>query len=91
MNQNVCFPKTHTLHTTELNAADVPVIAANRITTPEMAEELLEDGACDMVSLARPLLADEKWVSKALAGASEDINPCIAWYVSSRRDGPLLV
>ncbi|MGB0210667.1 NADPH-dependent 2,4-dienoyl-CoA reductase [Algiphilus sp.] len=56
----------------------VPVIAVNRINTPEVAEDLLARGACDMVSLARPLLADPDFVSKSAEGRPERINTCIA-------------
>ena len=56
----------------------IPVIAVNRINTPEIAEDLLARGACDMVSLARPLLADPEFVNKAARGGAQDINTCIA-------------
>jgi 2,4-dienoyl-CoA reductase (NADPH2) len=56
----------------------VPVCASNRINTPELAERLLADGAADLVSLARPLLADPDFVAKAAAGRAEEINTCIA-------------
>ncbi|WP_420427143.1 FAD-dependent oxidoreductase [Algiphilus sp.] len=56
----------------------IPVIAVNRINTPEIAEDLLARGACDMVSLARPLLADPDFVNKAARGGAQDINTCIA-------------
>ena len=56
----------------------IPVIASNRINMPEVAEKLLADGICDMVSMARPLLADAEWVNKASAGRSDEINTCIA-------------
>ena len=57
---------------------NIPVVAVNRINTPEVAEDLLARGACDMVSLARPLLADPDFVNKAAAGTPERINTCIA-------------
>ncbi len=57
---------------------NIPVIATNRINTPEIAEGLLASGACDMVSMARPLLADPDFVNKAAAGKSATINTCIA-------------
>ncbi len=65
---------------TELRAAGItiPLVTSNRINTPEVAEQLLADGCADMVSLARPLLADSQFVAKANAGRSEDINTCIA-------------
>ncbi|RJF95987.1 NADPH-dependent 2,4-dienoyl-CoA reductase [Noviherbaspirillum saxi] len=55
----------------------VPLVATNRINTPEVAEQLLADGFCDMVSMARPLLADPFFVSKAEQGRSNEINTCI--------------
>ncbi|HEY6934328.1 MAG TPA: NADPH-dependent 2,4-dienoyl-CoA reductase [Marmoricola sp.] len=56
----------------------VPVCASNRINTPELAEQLLADGTCDLVSMARPFLADPELVSKAATGRLEEINTCIA-------------
>ena len=56
----------------------VPVCASNRINTPEVAEQLLADGSCDLVSMARPLLADPDFVTKAAAGRADEINTCIA-------------
>lgn len=56
----------------------VPVCASNRINTPELAEQLVADGTADLVSLARPLLADPDFVSKAAAGRADEINTCIA-------------
>jgi 2,4-dienoyl-CoA reductase (NADPH2) len=56
----------------------IPLIATNRINMPEVAERILADGDADMVSMARPLLADPDWVNKAKAGRSERINTCIA-------------
>ncbi|MBN2759947.1 MAG: FAD-dependent oxidoreductase, partial [Rhodobacteraceae bacterium] len=56
----------------------IPVITSNRINTPELAEELLAGGAADMVSMARPFLADPDFVAKAAAGRARDIAPCIA-------------
>ncbi|HLW79740.1 MAG TPA: FAD-dependent oxidoreductase, partial [Terriglobia bacterium] len=56
----------------------LPLITANRINTPEMAESILAGGLADMVSMARPLLADPEWVAKAAAGRSDEINTCIA-------------
>ena len=64
----------------ELRAAGVaiPLVTSNRINTPEVGEQVLADGCADMVSLARPLLADPDFVAKAKAGRSQDINTCIA-------------
>ncbi len=56
----------------------IPVITSNRINTPEVAEALLADGAADMVSMARPWLADADFIAKAAAGRAKDIAPCIA-------------
>ncbi len=56
----------------------IPLIATNRINTPEIAEGILDRGAADLVSLARPLLADADFVNKAAADRALDINTCIA-------------
>lgn len=56
----------------------LPVITSNRINTPEVAEQLLADECADMISMARPFLADPEFVNKANANRSEDINTCIA-------------
>ncbi|MFK2875881.1 oxidoreductase [Rhodanobacter hydrolyticus] len=56
----------------------IPLIATNRINMPEVAERVLAEGDADMVSMARPLLADPEWANKARAGRSEHINTCIA-------------
>ncbi len=60
-----------------MGEVSVPLVTTNRINTPEIAERLLADGAADMVSLARPLLADPDFVAKAAAERSEAINTCI--------------
>ena len=60
------------------DAVSIPVVASNRINTPEQAEALLARGEADLVALARPLLADPQFVSKTEAGLSESINTCIA-------------
>ena len=57
---------------------DIPVCASNRINTPEVCEQLLTDGTADLVSMARPLLADPDFVAKAEAGRGDEINTCIA-------------
>jgi 2,4-dienoyl-CoA reductase (NADPH2) len=59
-------------------AVTVPVIASNRINTPELAESLIETGCADLVSMARPLLADPDFVVKAAQGRADEINTCIA-------------
>ena len=56
----------------------IPVITSNRINTAEIAEKLLAEGAADMVSMARPWLADEAFMAKAAAGRAAEIAPCIA-------------
>ncbi|MDT3396564.1 NADPH-dependent 2,4-dienoyl-CoA reductase [Streptomyces sp. B1866] len=56
----------------------IPVAAANRISLPQVAEDVLARGDADLVSMARPLLADPEWVAKAAAGRGDEINPCIA-------------
>jgi 2,4-dienoyl-CoA reductase (NADPH2) len=56
----------------------IPLIATNRINTPELANELIEQGFADMVSMARPFLADPEFVRKAQQGRSQEINTCIA-------------
>lgn len=56
----------------------IPVITSNRINTPEIAEEVLAEGCADMVSMARPFLADPDFVAKAAAGRAATIAPCIA-------------
>ncbi|ADD44040.1 FAD-dependent oxidoreductase [Stackebrandtia nassauensis] len=56
----------------------IPIVASNRINTPELAERLLAEGVCDLVSMARPLLADPQFVAKAQRGAAAEINTCIA-------------
>ncbi|NOK43340.1 NADPH-dependent 2,4-dienoyl-CoA reductase [Burkholderia thailandensis] len=55
----------------------IPLVATNRINTPELAEQLLADGYCDMVSMARPFLADAQFVRKAREGRADEINTCI--------------
>jgi 2,4-dienoyl-CoA reductase (NADPH2) len=56
----------------------IPVITSNRINTPEVAEAVLADGCADMVSMARPFLADAHFVAKAARGEAHRIAPCIA-------------
>ncbi len=55
----------------------IPLITTNRINTPEVAEKVLAEGDADMVSMARPFLADPDFVNKAAAGHAERINTCI--------------
>ena len=56
----------------------VPVCASNRINTPELAEDILAAGEADLVSMARPLLADPAFVAKAADDRADEINTCIA-------------
>ncbi|ONI86920.1 NADPH-dependent 2,4-dienoyl-CoA reductase [Actinosynnema sp. ALI-1.44] len=56
----------------------IPVITSNRINMPQVAEEVLARGDADMVSMARPFLADPQWVRKAETGRTDEINTCIA-------------
>ncbi|MGI9395780.1 MAG: FAD-dependent oxidoreductase [Boseongicola sp.] len=56
----------------------IPIITSNRINTPAIAEEVLAEGCADMVSMARPFLADPDFVAKAKSGRAETIAPCIA-------------
>ena len=55
----------------------IPLITSNRINMPETAEEVLAAGDADMISMARPFLADPEWVNKAFAEKSDEINTCI--------------
>ncbi|WP_280422606.1 NADPH-dependent 2,4-dienoyl-CoA reductase [Nocardia carnea] len=59
-------------------AVDIPVCASNRINMPEIAEEILTRGDAQLISMARPLLADPEWANKAAAGRGDEINTCIA-------------
>lgn len=59
-------------------AVKIPLIATNRINMPHVAEQLLAEGYADMVSMARPLLADPAWVNKTARGREAEINTCIA-------------
>lgn len=56
----------------------IPVVTSNRINTPEMAEEIIARGDADLVSMARPFLADADFVAKSRAGKAHLINTCIA-------------
>jgi len=61
-----------------MGQVSIPLITSNRINTPEVAEDVLADGCADMVSLARPMLADPDFVKKAMDGKTKQIAPCIA-------------
>ena len=56
---------------------EVPVVAVGKLGYPDLAEQAIRDGKCDMVMLARPLLADPEWCNKAYRGEVEKIRPCI--------------
>ena len=55
----------------------LPLITTNRINTPEVAEDLLASGTADLVSMARPLLADPAFANKTREGRADEINTCI--------------
>lgn len=59
-------------------AVDVPIICAGRMDNPDLAMNAVNDGACDMVSLGRPLLADPDYANKLHAGRTADIRPCLS-------------
>ncbi|HVP65707.1 MAG TPA: NADPH-dependent 2,4-dienoyl-CoA reductase [Anaeromyxobacteraceae bacterium] len=61
-----------------MGAVSVPLCTTNRINSPDLAERILADGCADMVSMARPLLADPELPRKAAEGRSDEINTCIA-------------
>ncbi len=56
----------------------IPVVTSNRINMPQVAEEALASGDADLVSMARPFLADPEWIRKAASGREDEINTCIA-------------
>lgn len=56
---------------------EVPIVAVGKLGYPDLAEQALRDGKCDMIMLGRPVLADADWCNKAYAGKVEDIRPCI--------------
>ena len=56
---------------------NIPLVCTNRINTPEVAERLLKEGHADLVSMARPLLADPNFVKKCQESRAEEINTCI--------------
>ena len=61
-----------------MGKVSIPIITSNRINTPDVAEDVLATGCADMVSMARPFLADPDFVAKAMAGRADQIAPCIA-------------
>ncbi len=78
-------------------AVSIPVVASNRINTPGVAEKILADGDADLVSMARPFLADPAFMQKAAQGRADEINTCIACnqacldYIFSHRPASCLV
>lgn len=68
--------KKHLAHAVKA-AVKIPVIAANNIKDPDVAEELLEGDVCDYVAIGRASLADPEWTKKTMEGRSEEINKCI--------------
>jgi 2,4-dienoyl-CoA reductase (NADPH2) len=61
-----------------MGEVDIPLVTTNRINMPEVAERVLQDGCADMVSMARPFLADPELVLKAMEDRADEINTCIA-------------
>jgi 2,4-dienoyl-CoA reductase (NADPH2) len=61
-----------------MGEVNIPLVATNRINMPDVAEDVLADGCADMISMARPFLADPDLVLKAIEGRSDEINTCIA-------------
>lgn len=57
---------------------EIPVVASNRINMPQAAEQILSDTAVQLISMARPMLADPDWVRKAQTGRADEINTCIS-------------
>ena len=60
-----------------MGEVSIPLVTSNRINMPDVAEQVLADGCADMVSMARPFLADADWVNKADEGRDQEINTCI--------------
>ncbi|MBK6886275.1 MAG: NADPH-dependent 2,4-dienoyl-CoA reductase [Tetrasphaera sp.] len=60
-----------------MGRVSIPLVTSNRVNTPDKAETLLAQGYADLVSMARPFLADPEFVAKAVAGRPESINTCI--------------
>lgn len=61
-------------------AVDIPVAVVGGITSPELAEKLLQEGKCDLVAFGRPLTADPNFANKVISGAADDISKCIRCY-----------
>eukprot|EP01091_Cochliopodium_minus_P010522 TRINITY_DN2800_c1_g1_i1.p1 TRINITY_DN2800_c1_g1~~TRINITY_DN2800_c1_g1_i1.p1 ORF type:complete len:666 (-),score=190.41 TRINITY_DN2800_c1_g1_i1:73-2070(-) len=75
-----CVPRANYAWVTKnlKGKVNIPLITTNRINTPEIAEKVLSDGCADMVSMARPFLADPEFLNKAFEGRRDEINICIA-------------
>jgi len=75
-----CVPRAAFAHITERMKKElsVPLITTNRINTPEVAENIIASGMADVVSMARPMLADPDFVNKAAQNKADEINTCIA-------------
>lgn len=69
----------------------LPVIAAGRIVSPELAESIIDAGTADIVGMARTLIADPNWVRKAQEARTEDIRPCVGanWCLAMATDSPI--
>jgi len=61
-----------------MGEVNIPLITTNRINMPDVAENVLQEGCADMISMARPFLADPNWVKKAMDNNPDEINTCIA-------------
>lgn len=72
------------------NACSIPVVVGQRITDPATAEQLLEDGAADLIGMARALIADAEWASAAQRGEAERIRPCVGLLQECRNRSPHL-
>jgi 2,4-dienoyl-CoA reductase (NADPH2) len=71
-------------------ASGLPVVVGQRITRPELAEQILSEGAADLIGMARALIADPEWVRKTRAGEAALIRPCIALNQDCRAFAPFL-
>ena len=71
-------------------ATALPVLVGQRISTPEVAEQILADGAADLIGMARAFIADPAWISKAAAGEARRIRPCLNFNQDCRDFAPHL-
>ena len=92
LNRMLIYPTTPMPHGYQMpatrkikQAVSIPVVGVGRIVTPAEAEDYLARGDCDMVALARALIADPEWVRKAEQSRPSDIRPCVGanWCMSS--------